>query len=103
MHIGYIPAGKVIGLSKLVRIAEIYARQLQVQERLTSEVATAVEKATGARGVVVVIEAAHGCMVSRGVQQSDVLTITKCALGTFLAEPSKMSEFFDVLKSCTPI
>merc|ERR1712165_585118 len=83
VSIGYLPKGKVLGLSKLARIVEIYSRRLQVQERLTKEIANAVQKAVEPAGVAVVIEASHMCMVMRGVQKTTSKTISSCMLGEF--------------------
>merc|ERR1712241_660572 len=97
VSIGYLPKGKVIGLSKLARIVEIYARRLQVQERLTKEIANAVQKAVDPAGVGVVVEAAHMCMVMRGVQKTSSKTVTSCMLGEFRENPKTRTEFLTLL------
>ena len=86
-HVGYIPNGKVLGLSKMVRILNKYARRLQVQERLTEEVANELETITGALGVMVVIEAEHLCMSMRGVRTPGAKTITSALRGVFSSPP----------------
>lgn len=83
IHIAYIPQGRVIGLSKLARIAEIYSRRLQIQERITQQVAQAVDHVLQPQGVAVIVECSHMCMAMRGVQKPGALTITKCKLGIF--------------------
>ncbi|KUI62846.1 GTP cyclohydrolase 1 [Cytospora mali] len=83
MHIGYIPNQSVIGISKLPRIAEIFARRLQIQERLTRDVANAVIEVLAPQGVAVVMESSHLCMVMRGVEKTSTTTITSCVLGCF--------------------
>lgn len=82
IHVGYIPDGKVLGLSKFVRIAEMFSRRLQVQERLTKQVAEAVEEALSPKGVAVLIQAEHMCMCMRGVQKPGANTISSCFLGS---------------------
>ena len=92
-HIAYIPAGKVIGLSKLPRIVEVFARRLQVQERLTEQIAEAVEAVLRPRGVGVVIEAVHLCMMMRGVEKQNSKTITSALRGQFRDCPMTRDEF----------
>jgi GTP cyclohydrolase I len=99
VHIGYIPTDKVLGLSKLARIAETFARRLQVQERLTREIGNAIHSALMPQGVAVVIEAQHMCMCSRGVQSKGASTVTSAVLGVFQEDPRTRQEFFSLIRS----
>jgi GTP cyclohydrolase I len=96
-HVAYRPAGRVVGISKLSRLVDAYARRLQLQERLTRQVATALFDTLRPRGVAVVIEASHGCMSSRGVSQHGVSLVTKCWLGDFRDDPGLRRELLESL------
>ncbi len=97
-HIGYLPDGKVIGVSKLARIVDLYARRLQIQEQLTQEIAEAVRSVTGARGVGVIIEARHLCMMMRGVEKQNSVMKTSMMLGLFRSNPPTRAEFLSALQ-----
>jgi GTP cyclohydrolase I len=97
-HIGYLPNGKIIGLSKIARIVDVFARRLQVQENLTKEIAQTLQKYTGALGVAVVIEAKHLCMMMRGVEKQNSSMKTSCMLGAFRNDASTRSEFLSLIK-----
>ena len=97
-HVAYIPNGKVLGLSKLARIVDVYARRLQIQEELTSQIANCIQKYTAARGVGVVIEAKHLCMMMRGVEKQNSVMSTSCVLGEFRDDPATRSEFFNLVR-----
>ena len=99
VHIGYLPAGKVIGLSKIARAVDVYARRLQVQERMTNQIAESLMKLLGARGVGVVVEAVHYCMVMRGVQKQNSKTVTSAMLGSFRDDSRTRTEFMELIKS----
>jgi GTP cyclohydrolase IA len=96
VHIAYIPDGKIVGLSKLPRLVEVFARRLQVQERLTEQVADAIEEVLAPKGVGVVIEAVHLCMMMRGIQKQDSKTITSALRGQFRDCPMTRTEFLSL-------
>ena len=96
-HVGYLPNGKVLGISKIARIMDCFARRLQIQERLTSEIATCIESITGARGVAVVIEAQHLCMMMRGVEKQNSVMTTSVMLGDMRTNPSSRMEFLNLI------
>ena len=95
-HVGYLPAGKVIGISKLPRLVDLFAHRLQLQERLTQQVAEAVMEVTGARGAAVVMSARHLCVEMRGVVKTDSVTVTSSALGEMSGEAAR-AEFLGLL------
>lgn len=97
-HVSYLPRGKVIGLSKIARIVDMYARRLQIQESLTKQVATAVLEVTGGIGVGVIIESQHMCMMMRGVQKQNSSMTTSAMLGTFRSDINTRNEFLQLLR-----
>jgi GTP cyclohydrolase I len=98
VHVAYIPNGKVLGLSKIPRLVEMFARRLQVQERLTTDIAGTLETLLEPKGVAVVIEAIHLCMMMRGVQQQNASATTSSIRGEFKRDPKTRAEFMDLLR-----
>lgn len=98
VHIGYVPDGRVVGLSKLPRLVDAYSRRLQVQERMTREIADAINTTVNPRGVGVVVEGRHLCLEMRGVQKQTSQTMTSCMLGVFRSDPRTRSEFLSNIR-----
>lgn len=96
-HVAYLPHGKVIGLSKIARIVDIFARRLQIQENLTKEIAETIISKTGASGAAVIIEAQHMCMMMRGVEKQNSVMTTSCMLGAFRNSQSTRNEFLSLI------
>jgi len=96
-HVGYIPNGKVLGLSKVARVVDAFGRRLQIQEHLTRQIAETIEKYTGAIGVGVVIEAQHLCMMMRGVEKQNSVMVTSAMLGELHEDPATRAEFLDLI------
>ncbi|HYJ79450.1 MAG TPA: GTP cyclohydrolase I FolE [Longimicrobiaceae bacterium] len=99
VHIAYIPNGRIVGLSKLPRVVEVFARRLQVQERMTEQIASAIMEVLAPEGVAVVVEAAHLCMMMRGVEKQNSKTITSAMKGVFLEEMATREEFLRLVSS----
>jgi GTP cyclohydrolase I len=97
-HVAYLPAGKIVGLSKIPRIVEVFARRLQVQERLTDQIADALMEVLEPLGAGVVIEASHLCMMMRGVEKQNSRTVTSALRGTFRDDPKTRSEFLRLVQ-----
>jgi GTP cyclohydrolase I len=97
-HVGYLPDGRIVGLSKIARALEIFARRPQVQERLTTQLATCIEEVLGARGVGVVIEAEHTCMTARGIKKPGAKMVTSAMRGRFRSDVSTRQEFLGLIR-----
>ena len=98
-HIAYMPHKKIVGLSKIPRLVEMFSRRLQVQERLTTQIATTLNEALQPRGVAVVIEAVHLCMLMRGVEKQNSKAVTSAMLGAFRERPETRAEFMELIKA----
>lgn len=98
-HIGYLPNNRVIGISKLARVVDVFARRLQIQEKLTSEIADSIEAVMQPRGVGVVVEAVHHCMTTRGVRKEGVMMVTSRMLGSFRSDPKTRREFLSMIEN----
>jgi len=96
-HVAYLPRRKIVGLSKLARVVDVFARRLQVQERLTTQIATAIQEALNPLGVGVLIEAQHLCMMMRGVTKQNSSTVTSCMLGCFRSDEKTRAEFLHIV------
>ncbi|MFL0799931.1 MAG: GTP cyclohydrolase I FolE [Agarilytica sp.] len=96
-HVGYIPNGKVVGLSKIARIVDMYSRRLQIQEQLSTQIAETIAKVTGAKGVAVIIEAKHLCMMMRGVEKQNSSMKTSAMLGCFRDKSATRAEFLSLI------
>ncbi len=101
-HVGYLPKGKVFGVSKLARLVDMYARRLQIQERLTEQISYVVQDTIQADGVGVMIEARHLCMMMRGVQKQNSMLITSSLLGTFRTNHATRHEFLELVSRPKP-
>ncbi len=101
-HVGYLPTSKVIGLSKVIRLVELFARRLQVQERLTQEIAHTIQEQANPQGVGVIIEAQHLCMMMRGVEQQNVKVTTSTLLGKFRQDQRSRMEFLNLVRINNP-
>ena len=99
VHVAYVPKGRVVGLSKIPRLVEMFARRLQVQERLTTQIAHTIDEVLQPRGVAVVVEALHMCMLMRGVEKQNSKAVTSAMLGAFRERPETRAEFMELLKS----
>lgn len=96
-HVAYLPSDTVIGLSKIARIVDVFARRLQIQEHLTQQIAETIQSITGARGVGVIIESQHMCMMMRGVEKQNSVMTTSCMLGAFREKQSTRTEFLSLI------
>jgi GTP cyclohydrolase I len=97
-HVAYLPAGKVVGLSKIPRLVDMFSRRLQVQERLTVQIAEAIQDKVKPRGVAVVVEAMHLCMIMRGVEKQHSVAVTSCMLGAFREQQQTREEFLSLIR-----
>ncbi|MBI06307.1 MAG: GTP cyclohydrolase I FolE [Rhodospirillaceae bacterium] len=97
VHIGYLPDKSVVGISKLARVVDVYARRLQIQEKMTAQIADALDQVIRPRGVGVVVEAAHHCMTTRGIQKQGVTMVTSRMLGSFRSDPKTRREFLAII------
>ena len=101
-HVGYLPSGRVVGISKLARVVETYARRFQVQEKLTAQIARSIEEVLQPRGVAVVVEATHECMTTRGVHKRGVSMVTSAMLGAFREDARTRAEFLQFIGMTSP-
>lgn len=99
VHVGYLPNGRVVGISKLARVVDAYARRFQVQEKMTAQIAACIQRVLSPLGVGVVVDASHGCMTTRGVHKRGVSMITSTMLGTFRDDARTRSEFLRLIET----
>ncbi|MBS0215104.1 MAG: GTP cyclohydrolase I FolE [Proteobacteria bacterium] len=99
VHVGYLPKGRVVGISKLARVVEAYARRFQVQEKMTAQIAQCIQRALQPQGVAVVVEGAHECMTTRGIHKRGVSMLTSSMLGTFREDARTRNEFLGFIQS----
>ncbi|RVU34846.1 GTP cyclohydrolase I FolE [Hwanghaeella grinnelliae] len=97
VHVGYLPSGRVVGISKLVRVVEVFAKRMQIQESLTAQIADAIQTVLEPKGVAVVIEAAHQCMTTRGVRKPGVSMVTSRLLGAFREDPQMRRDYLAMI------
>jgi GTP cyclohydrolase I len=97
VHVGYIPRNRVVGISKLARVVDAYSKRLQIQEKMTAQIVTTIDKVLQPKGVAVIVEAQHQCMTTRGVNKKDVLMKTSRMTGLFRSDPRTRKEFLDLL------
>ncbi|QCO66705.1 GTP cyclohydrolase I FolE [Luteimonas yindakuii] len=102
VHVGYLPAGKVVGISKLARVVDAYARRFQVQEKMTAQIAGCIQRALAPLGVAVVVEGAHECMTTRGVHKRGVSMVTSTMLGSFREDARTRAEFLQFIDVASP-
>ena len=98
-HVGYIPNKKVVGISKLARMVDLFGKRLQTQETMTAQIADTIEKVLNPKGVAVVIDAAHMCMTTRGIHKTETSTVTSRMLGTFRKNANTRAEFMNLISS----
>ena len=102
VHVAYLPRHRVVGISKLARVVDAYARRLQIQEKMTAQIAQAIDSVLRPEGVAVVVEAQHQCMTTRGVRKSDVAMVTSRMLGRFRSDPAVRREFLSLVGGPAP-
>ncbi len=99
-HVAYVPGAHMVGISKIARVVDAFARRLQIQEAMTSQIAAAIDEAIAPKGVAVLIDAEHQCMTTRGVQRPGVTTVTTHVTGSFKTDPAQRREFIEVATRC---
>ncbi len=97
VHIGYVPAGKLVGISKLARVVDVFSRRLQIQERMTSQIATTINDVLSPTGVIVIVEAQHFCMTARGIRKQNSVMVTSEVIGAFREKLAARQEFFSLI------